>query len=290
MTDMSGIIVLDKPAGKTSHDMVYFMRRLTGIKKVGHTGTLDPDATGVLPVCIGSATKAADMMTLSDKRYRAKFILGKTTDTQDISGKVLTECEVNCANDEIREAVMSFLGEYDQLPPMYSAIKQNGKKLYELAREGKTAERKTRRVNIKEIKILSLGLESEIEVLCSKGTYIRTLCEDIGNKLGVGACMTSLRRLQTGYFTESDTYTCDELLKMKDEGSLTDALISVDKLFSDYEEIHLTPNQTRSVKNGVIMTYHKPDGLYRVYDNEDKFICVGKIAGEKIRVYKSFWT
>ena len=136
MTDMSGIIVLDKPAGKTSHDMVYFMRRLTGIKKVGHTGTLDPDATGVLPICIGSATKAADMMTLSDKRYRAKFVLGKTTDTQDISGKVLTECEVNCADGEIRNAVMSFVGEYDQLPPMYSAIKQNGKKLYELAREG----------------------------------------------------------------------------------------------------------------------------------------------------------
>ena len=259
MTDMNGIIVLDKPAGKTSHDMVYFMRRLTGIKKVGHTGTLDPDATGVLPVCIGSATKAADMMTLSDKRYRAKFILGRTTDTQDISGKVLTECEVNCTDDEIRAAIMSFLGEYDQLPPMYSAIKQNGKKLYELAREGKIAERETRRVNIKEIKILSLGLEPEIEVLCSKGTYVRTLCEDIGNKLGVGACMTALRRLQTGYFTEKDSYTCDELQKLKDEGRLDNALISVDKLFSDYGEIHLTPNQTKSVKNGVIMTYHKPD-------------------------------
>ena len=287
---MNGIIVLDKPAGKTSHDMVYFMRRLTGIKKVGHTGTLDPDATGVLPICIGSATKAADMMTLSDKRYRAKFVLGKTTDTQDISGKVLSECEVNCTNGEIREAVMSFVGEYDQLPPMYSAIKQNGKKLYELAREGKTAERETRRINIKEIKILSLGIETEIEVLCSKGTYIRTLCEDIGNKLGVGACMTALRRLQTGHFTEDDSYTCDELLKMKGEGRLADALSSVDALFSDYEEIRLTPNQTKSVKNGVIMTYHKPDGLYRVYDNENKFICVGKIAGEKIRVFKSFWT
>ena len=290
MTDFCGIIVLDKSAGKTSHDMVYFMRRLTGIKRVGHTGTLDPDATGVLPICIGGATKAADMMTLSDKRYRAKFILGKTTDTQDISGKVLSECAVSCTNDEIRDAVMSFVGEYDQLPPMYSAIKQNGKKLYELAREGKTAERETRRIQIKEIKILSLGSETEIEVLCSKGTYIRTLCEDIGNKLGVGACMTALRRLQTGCFTENDSYTCDELLKMKDEGRLSDALISVDKLFSDYEEIHLTPNQTKSVKNGVIMTYHKPDGLYRVYDNEDKFICVGKIAGEKIRVHKSFWT
>ena len=287
---MNGIIVLDKPAGKTSHDMVYFMRRLTGIKKIGHTGTLDPDATGVLPICIGSATKAADMMTLSDKRYRAKFVLGKTTDTQDISGKILTECEVNCTEDEIRDAVMSFVGEYDQLPPMYSAIKQNGKKLYELAREGKTVERTSRRINIKEIKILSLGIETEIEVLCSKGTYIRTLCEDIGNKLGVGACMTTLRRLQTGYFTENGSYTCDELIKLKDGDALESALISVDKLFSDYEEIHLTPNQTKSVKNGVIMTYHKPDGFYRVYDNEDKFICVGKIADEKIRVHKSFWT
>ena len=290
MTDFNGIIVLDKPMGKTSHDMVYFMRRLTGIKKIGHTGTLDPDATGVLPICIGSATKAADMMTLSDKRYRAKFILGNTTDTQDISGRILTDCEVNCTDAEIHDAVMSFVGEYDQLPPMYSAIKQNGRKLYELAREGKITERETRRVNIKEIKILSLGTETEIEVLCSKGTYIRTLCEDIGNKLGVGACMTALRRLQTGYFTEGDSYTCEELIKMKDEGRLADALISVDALFSDYEKIKLTPNQTKSVKNGVIMTYHKPDGLYRVYDNEDRFICVGRITGEKIRVHKSFWT
>lgn len=287
---MNGIIVLDKPAGKTSHDMVYFMRRLTGVKRVGHTGTLDPDATGVLPICIGSATKAADMMTLSDKRYRAGFVLGKETDTQDISGTVISEREVNASDAEIRDAVMSFVGGYDQLPPMYSAIKQNGRKLYELAREGKTAERQARRVEIKEIKILNLGIESEIEVLCSKGTYIRTLCADIGNKLGTGACMTSLRRLQTGMFTESDSYTREELLKMKDEGRLSDALISVDKLFSDYGEIHLTPNQTKSVKNGVLMTYHKPDGLFRVYDNDDKFICVGQVAGEKLKVYKSFWT
>ncbi len=290
MTCMNGIIVLDKPKGKTSHDMVYFMRRLTGVKRIGHTGTLDPDATGVLPICIGSATKAADMMTLSDKRYRAKFILGKTTDTQDISGKILSESDVNCGNDEIRAAIMSFLGEYDQLPPMYSAIKQNGRKLYELAREGKTAERQPRRVEIKEIEILSLGIETEFEVLCSKGTYIRTLCADIGEKLGVGACMTDLRRLQTGQFTEDDSYTCDELLRMKDEDRLSDALIRVDKLFSDYEAIHLTPNQTKSVKNGVLMTYHKPDGFYRVYDNDGNFICVGSAAGEKLKVYKSFWT
>ncbi len=290
MSEINGIIVLDKPAGKTSHDMVYFMRRLTGIKKVGHTGTLDPDATGVLPICIGSATKAADMITMSDKLYRAGLVFGVTTDTQDSSGKILSEQKVSCTEDEIRDAILSFAGVYSQLPPMYSAVKRNGRKLYELAREGKTVERETRTVEIKDIKILRLGREPQIEVLCSKGTYIRTLCHDIGQKLGTGACMTSLRRLRTGGFTEKDSHTCEELLRLKDEGRLADAVISVDDLFPDYERIRLTPNQTKSVKNGVLMTYHRPDGLYRVYDDGDKFICVGTINGEKLKVYKSFWT
>ena len=139
---MNGIIIIDKPLGRTSHDMVYVMRKMTGIKKVGHTGTLDPEATGVLPVCIGSATKVADMLTLSDKCYRAELVLGMTTDTQDADGEVLTECEVTCSEDEIRQAIMSFVGEIEQIPPMYSAIKQNGKKLYELARKGIEVERK----------------------------------------------------------------------------------------------------------------------------------------------------
>lgn len=290
MNKFNGIIVLDKPKGKTSHDMVYFIRRLTGVKKVGHTGTLDPDATGVLPICIGNATKAADMLTASDKAYRAKFVLGITTDTQDTSGEILEEKPVKCTNDEIKKAILSFVGEYDQLPPMYSAIKQNGKKLYELAREGKTVERAKRRVNIEKIDVLSIGKESEIEVHCSKGTYIRTLCNDIGEALGTGAAMSELRRIRTGKFTVDSAKTCDELWKLKENDKLSEVLISVDSIFSDLEKIKLTKNQTRSVKNGVIMTYHKPDGIYRVYDDNDKFICIGKITDEKIRIEKSFFS
>lgn len=286
----SGVIILDKPKGKTSHDMVYFIRRLIGIKKVGHTGTLDPDATGVLPICIGSATKASDMLIESDKGYVAKFVLGKTTDTEDISGKVLTECAVNLRKDEIEEAIYSFIGSYDQLPPMYSAIKKDGKKLYELAREGISVEREKRRITIHDIKILSIGDEIEIEVLSSKGTYIRTLCADIGKALNVGACMTDLRRIKTGPFNIADSYTQDELIKMYENGEIDNAIIEVDKLFSSYPKIKLTPNQTKSVKNGVIMTYHKSDGLYRVYDDNNEFICIGAVTDEKIKVEKSFWT
>lgn len=289
MSNFNGIIVLDKPMGKTSHDMVYFMRRLTGVKKVGHTGTLDPDATGVLPICIGNATKAADMLTASDKAYRAKFVLGITTDTQDTSGKVLEEKPIKCSNEEIQKAILSFVGEYEQLPPMYSAIKQNGKKLYELAREGKTVEREKRRVRIDRIDILKLGHESEIEVYCSKGTYIRTLCNDIGEFLGTGAAMSQLRRIKTGPFNIDSAKTCEELLEFQEKGRLNEVLISVDSMFLELQKILLTKNQTRSVKNGVIMTYHKPDGLYRVYDDTDKFICIGRIENEKIRIEKSFF-
>ena len=213
---MNGIIIIDKPMGRTSHDMVYVMRKLTGIKKVGHTGTLDPMATGVLPVCIGNATKVADMLTLSDKRYIAELVLGRTTDTQDADGKVLTECDVNCTEEEIRAAVMSFVGEIEQIPPMYSAIKQNGKKLYELARQGIEVERKSRRITINSIDILKIdGVCITIDVSCSKGTYIRTLCEDIGKKLHVGAYMNTLRRIKTGPFTIEESHTVDELKSLK---------------------------------------------------------------------------
>lgn len=286
----SGVIILDKPEGKTSHDMVYFIRRLLGIKKVGHTGTLDPDATGVLPICIGSATKASDMLIESDKGYVAKFVLGKTTDTEDISGKVLTECAVNLTKNEIEQAIYSFIGSYDQIPPMYSAIKKDGKKLYELARKGISVEREKRHITIHDIKILSIGDEIEIEVLASKGTYIRTLCADIGKALNVGACMTKLRRIKTGPFNIADSYTQDELIRMYENGEIDNAIIEVDKLFTSYPKIKLTQNQTRSVKNGVIMTYHKSDGLYRVYDDSNEFICIGAVTDEKIKVEKSFWT
>lgn len=288
---MNGIIIIDKPMGRTSHDMVYVMRKMTGIKKVGHTGTLDPEATGVLPVCIGSATKVADMLTLSDKCYRAELVLGMTTDTQDADGEVLTECAVTCTEDEIREAIMSFVGEIEQIPPMYSAIKQNGKKLYELARQGIEVERKKRKVTINSIDILKIdGERVTIDVSCSKGTYIRTLCEDIGLKLHVGAYMNTLRRTKTGPFTIEDSYTLKELEVLKEKGQLESVLISVDRMFESYPKIILNPKQVKSITNGVQMSYNGIEGQsYRLYDEKGKFLCISKMQDGKLKLEKAFW-
>ena len=295
---MNGIIIVDKPQGKTSHDIVYAIRRLTGIKKVGHTGTLDPMATGVLPICIGSATKVADMLTLSDKAYTAEFVLGKTTDTLDAEGEFLTESKVNVTEDEIRAAIMSFVGEIEQIPPMYSAIKQNGKKLYELARQGIEVERKPRKVTINSIDILKIkGAAVTIDVSCSKGTYIRTLCADIGEKLGVGAYMTKLRRTKTGMFDISESHTLEELGTLKpeagtlNEGTLKNVLIPIDKIFEEYPEIILNEKQKKSVTNGVRMTYKgKENQSYRVYDENKNFLCISKIIDGKLTLEKSFWS
>lgn len=290
---MNGIIAVNKPLGKTSHDIVYFMRRLTGIKKIGHTGTLDPMAEGVLPICIGSATKAADMLTLSDKRYSAELVLGMTTDTQDAEGEVLTECEVNLTAAEITDAVNSFVGDIEQIPPMYSAIKQNGKKLYELARKGIEIERKKRLVTIREINIIDIDTENyivKIDVLCSKGTYIRTLCEDIGLRLRVGAYMNKLERTQTGVFKTADSYTLSELTEMKDNGTLGEALIPVDAMFEDYPKLILNEKQTKSITNGIRMSYNGIEGQsYRLYDQNERFLCISKCTEGRLVLEKSFW-
>lgn len=290
---MNGIIIIDKPLGRTSHDMVYEMRKVTGIKKIGHTGTLDPMATGVLPVCIGSATKMADMLTLSDKSYIAELVLGRTTDTQDADGKVLTECEVNCSEEEIRCAVNSFVGEIEQVPPMYSAIKQNGKKLYELARQGIEVERKPRKVTINSIDILEIsGERVKIDVSCSKGTYIRTLCEDIGKKLGAGAYMNTLRRTRTGQFTIEESHTLSEIKELKENGGIESIIIPADRMFAEYPSVMLNPKQVKSVTNGVAMTYREgQEGqTYRVYDNENKFLCISRITDGRLKLIKSFWS
>lgn len=289
---MNGIIIIDKPVGRTSHDMVYVMRKLTGIKKVGHTGTLDPMATGVLPVCIGNATKVADMLTLSDKRYIAELVLGRTTDTQDADGEVLTECSVNCTEEEIRAAVMSFVGEIEQIPPMYSAIKQNGKKLYELARQGIEVERKSRKITIHSIDILKIdGERVTIDVSCSKGTYIRTLCEDIGKKLGVGAYMNTLRRTKTGPFSIEESHTVEDVEKLKESGQLESVMIPVDRMFEEYTKITLNPKQVKSVTNGMAMTYRggAEGQTYRVYDENGKFLCISKMTDGRLKLEKSFW-
>ena len=212
---VNGILNVYKEKGYTSHDVVAKLRGIVGQKKIGHTGTLDPDAEGVLPVCLGRATKVCDMLTEKDKTYEAVLLLGKETDTQDISGTVLRVGETEgLTQEQVKDCVMSFVGEYDQIPPMYSALKVNGKKLYELAREGKTIERKSRKVEIKEIRILEMALPRvRMEVSCSKGTYIRTLCHDIGEKLGCFGCMESLLRTKVSRFELESSLKLSEIQK-----------------------------------------------------------------------------
>ncbi len=291
---MNGIIIINKPLGKTSHDMVSFMRRITRIKRIGHTGTLDPMAEGVLPICIGNATKAAELLSADNKSYIAELVLGMTTDTLDSEGEILSQCEVNCTREEIENVIASFTGEIEQIPPMFSAIKQDGKKLYELARQGIEVERKSRKVVIHKIDILETDLKNntvKISVDCSKGTYIRTLCEDIGLKLGVGAYMNTLLRTRSGIFTIDDALSVKEIEKLAEEGKIESALKSVDSVFSDMQSIHLNENQTKSVVNGVQMTWRGIDEgeSVRVYDNNGKFLCISQINGQKLKLQKSFW-
>lgn len=249
--NLNGIIIIDKEPDFTSADVVAKMRGICGQRKIGHTGTLDPAATGVLPVCLGNGTKLCDMLTDQDKEYVAELLLGVETDTQDTTGQVLTERPVEVSEEEVRAVCMSFVGDYSQVPPMYSALKVNGRRLYELAREGKEVERKARPVVIRELEILELGLPVvKIRVLCSKGTYIRTLCADIGEKLGCGGTMQSLRRTRAGMFCLDQAFTLGQLQELKDAGRLTEALLPVESCFQDYPVLHVSAEGVRLLENG----------------------------------------
>ncbi|MBQ7920265.1 MAG: tRNA pseudouridine(55) synthase TruB [Lachnospiraceae bacterium] len=247
----NGIINIYKEKGFTSHDVVAKMRGICKQKKIGHTGTLDPDATGVLPVCLGSGTKLCDMLTDKDKEYVAELLLGKETDTQDVTGQVLKESSVNCTEEEVRQVIMSFVGDYMQIPPMYSALKVDGKKLYELARAGKEVERAARPVKILDIEILEVNLPVvKMRVECSKGTYIRTLCHDIGQKLGCGGTMQSLKRTKVGIFKLEDAITLAELEKLRDEDRIGDKLYVVDSIFEECPALHAKEDTIRLLENG----------------------------------------
>lgn len=275
-----GMINVYKEKGFTSHDVVAKLRGICKQKKIGHTGTLDPDAVGVLPVCLGSATKLCDMLTEKEKEYIAEFKLGYVTDTQDISGKILEESVVEVAVEKVREAVYSFIGDYDQIPPMYSALKVNGKKLYELAREGKEVERKSRPVRILQIEILEERMpEFCIRVRCSKGTYIRTLCHDIGQMLGCGAVMTSLKRTQSGNFKIEEAYSLAEIQSRADAGQLSEIVIPVEKMFLQLPKVMANVNAQKALDNGNQLkrdeyTAEKEfagDEQVRLYNTEGKF-------------------
>jgi tRNA pseudouridine55 synthase len=286
-----GVINIHKEKGFTSHDVVAKLRGIVGQKKIGHTGTLDPDATGVLPVCLGKATKLCDMLTDKNKTYETVMLLGKTTDTQDVSGEVLKEHATEGLTEEmVRDAILSFVGEYMQIPPMYSALKVNGKKLYELAREGIEIERKARPVTILDIQIKEINLPRvRMEVSCSKGTYIRTLCHDIGENLGCGACMEELIRTRVSRFELNDSLTLSQVQELKEIGKLEEILVPIDEMFSNYEAVSLKDEFMSFVYNGnVFFPKHLNkyvellDGkLVRVYDDKGNFIAIYKFIGEK---------
>lgn len=288
---MNGVVLVDKERGMTSHDVVARMRRIFGTRRVGHTGTLDPMAEGLLPVCIGNATRAAELMITGDKRYTAVMELGRRSDTLDIEGTITETHEVNVTEEEVREAVVSFEGEYDQVPPMYSAIKKNGKKLYELARAGLETEREPRRVRIYKAEIKDIALPYvTLDVRCSKGTYIRSLCDDIGTKLGCGAVMTALRRTETSGFSVNDARRLGELEVMEDKSG---AVIPTDRLFSELPALRLNEKQERSIVNGVRMTW-RSGGVdegerCRLYGADGRFLCVSRFEDGKLVLVKSFW-
>lgn len=284
---MDGIINIYKPSKMTSHDVIYKVRRITGIKKVGHTGTLDPDATGVLPVCIGSGTKLADMLTVSDKRYTAVMRLGVVTDTQDLTGNVLRETSHNVTKADVESVLPDFTGDIKQIPPMFSAIKVNGKKLYELGRKGIEIEREPRHVTIYGIEILDFaGNDVKLDVKCSKGTYIRTLCHDIGAALGCGAAMASLVRTESAGFSINDSVTLEELEKKGAESYI----IPVEEMF-DYKKVSVGGEMLRKVLNGNPVKKHGiiEGEMYRVYDDDGRFLCVSIGQNGLLKMVKCFF-
>ncbi len=275
----NGIINVYKEKGYTSHDVVAKLRGILKQKKIGHTGTLDPEAEGVLPVCLGKATKLCDLLTDKDKTYEACLRLGIQTDTQDMTGKVLKEAEVSVSEEEVREEILSFLGEYDQIPPMYSALKVNGKKLYEYAREGIEVERKPRRVAIYSIEIKKIELPRVwFSVSCSKGTYIRTLCNDIGEKLGCLGCMETLVRTRASVFEMKDSLKLSEIEKLRDEDKIETVLFPLDAMFQNVACATVKRKFNKLLYNGnpLALGFLEEECIkeseIRVYDKENHFI------------------
>lgn len=293
---MTGFVFLDKGEDITSFFAASRLRRVFSTKKVGHTGTLDPMATGVLPVAVGGATRFIDFIPDSDKSYRAKFLLGKTTDTLDITGKVLEEKDVTVTRADVENILSEFTGEIFQLPPMYSALKKDGVRLYDLARQGIEVEREKRLITVYSLSLTSYQGENEyeIEVSCSKGTYVRSLIDDIGKRLGCGAVMTALRRTRANGVDISECITLEELSALKENESESSALHSVDR-FLPYTVIKVTDNQAKRFSNGGELDTERlrinpEEGLYRVYTQQDRFLGLGEIKEDKkqLRVKRVF--
>ena len=298
---MNGVIVIDKPTDFTSFDVIAVVRRLTGQRKTGHTGTLDPNATGVLPVLLGAATKAQDRIPNHDKSYLAQFRLGLTTDTLDIWGEVRTETLSYVTEDGIRALLPRFSGEIMQVPPMYSALKKDGQRLYDLARKGVEVEREARPVTVYRLELVSFNSETqsgELAVSCSKGTYVRTLIDDIGQALGVGAVMTALRRTEACGFTLSDCVTLERFRQLCEEGVADSVLLPTDSLFAVYPKLTVSDAQATRFSNGGALDLSRTalkntadDGaLCRVYAKSNRFIGLGRVCTDEnlLKIEKLF--
>lgn len=297
-----GMLNVYKEEDFTSHDVVAKLRGICKQKKIGHTGTLDPKAVGVLPVCLGKATKLCDMLTDKNKTYKAVLQLGVTTDTEDLTGKILTKQEVNVSEEQVRLAILSFLGEQMQIPPMYSALKVNGKKLYELARQGKVIERKPRPITIHNIEILEINLPyATFNVSCSKGTYIRSLCRDIGEQLGCGGAMKSLTRIQVGDFLIQDSLTLDQIEKLVKDGTLEQYLRPIDFAFMNYAKVEVKVEADKRIWNGntlyrtdleTLKEQFELDEIVRVYNKQQEFMALYQYTTEEeesfFKPYKMF--
>ena len=284
---MNGIVIVDKPQGWTSQDVTARLRRVFGTRRIGHGGTLDPMATGVLPVFVGRATRGVEFFEHAEKVYETLLRPGITTDTEDITGTVLSRQEVSLTQQQVEDVLPKFRGEIAQVPPMYSAIKVNGRKLYELARKGREVPREPRPVTIHELTFL--GFENgaiRLRVHCSKGTYIRTLCKDIGQALGCGGCMEALRRVSAGEYTAEDAVPLQELL---DSETPEQYLRPVDTMFRNYPMVTLTSNQETRCRNGNSFSVRLPDGTYRAYSEAGEFLMLSRVEDGVMRTVKSFF-
>lgn len=287
---MNGIILVDKPQDWTSHDVVAKLRGVLHERCIGHSGTLDPLATGLLVVFVGRATRAVEFAEADSKEYLAGLRLGVSTDTQDITGNIVAESAALPDEAALREAIGRFIGDIEQIPPMYSAIKIGGKKLYELARRGESVERAPRKITVSAIDIAGRdGDDYILNISCSKGTYVRTLCSDIGEALGCGACMSSLRRTRAGVFSVDDAHSLADIEAAVREGRLSDIILPVDTLFASFPKLTVSQSAAKRLKNGNIIKISAEDGEYKVYSDSDEFLLLGRVECGKLKTIKSFY-
>lgn len=284
---MNGIVIVDKPQGWTSQDVTARLRRVYATRRIGHGGTLDPMATGVLPVFVGRATRGVEFFEHAEKTYETVLLLGRTTDTQDVTGTTLAEKAVHLPPADIENVLPRFRGDILQVPPMYSALKVNGKKLYELARKGQEVERQPRPITVFELTNLGFdGTRLSLRVRCSKGTYIRTLCQDIGDALGCGGCMEALRRVRAGEYGIEDAVPLEKLLESETPERY---LRGLDTMFAHCPAVTLTPNQEKRCRNGNPFSCPLPQGTYRAYSQSGEFLMLAKVEDGVMTTIKSFF-